>query len=219
MGYEARILVTDDDPDILLLSTTLLADEGYEVYEATTGKGCLQTARRCSPDVVLLDVQLPDMSGIDVCRRMKAEPKLRNAFVVLLSGALVSPEAQVAGLNVGADDYVVKGVTNREFLARIQSLLRIKRVEDRLRAKETAQRKVISELEKALTEIKTLKGLIPICGSCKKIRDDKGYWNEVEAYISTRTNALFSHGICPECTERLYPDYYKRMVGKCCCNG
>jgi hypothetical protein len=65
----------------------------------------------------------------------------------------------------------------------------------------------IEGLNKALEEVKTLSGFLPICASCKKIRDDKGYWNQIEAYISEHSEAQFSHGICPECTKTLYPDF------------
>ena len=68
---------------------------------------------------------------------------------------------------------------------------------------------VIAELKKALEEIKTLSGFLPICASCKKIRDDKGYWNQIEAYISEHSAVEFSHAICPECSEKLYPEIYK----------
>jgi hypothetical protein len=67
---------------------------------------------------------------------------------------------------------------------------------------------VIIELQKALEKVKTLSGFLPICASCKKIRDDKGYWNQIEAYISEHSEAEFSHGICPECAKKLYPDFY-----------
>ena len=67
---------------------------------------------------------------------------------------------------------------------------------------------VIKELHKALEEVKTLSGFLPICASCKKIRDDKGYWNQIEAYISEHSDAVFSHGICPGCAQKLYPDRY-----------
>ncbi len=67
---------------------------------------------------------------------------------------------------------------------------------------------VIAELKKALEEIKTLSGFLPICASCKKIRDDQGYWKQIEVYISEHSEAEFSHGICPECAEKLYPDIY-----------
>jgi PAS domain S-box-containing protein len=152
MRHAARILVADDDPDILLLFTTLLLDEGYEVYEAATGKGCLDAARSHHPELVLLDVVLPDMAGIEVCRQIKADPELHATFVILVSGARVSSEEQAGGLDAGADDYIVKGATNREFLARIRSLVHIKRAEDALRKKEEERRKLISALRKALAE-------------------------------------------------------------------
>lgn len=65
---------------------------------------------------------------------------------------------------------------------------------------------LINELQKALDEVKTLRGFIPICASCKKIRDDKGYWQQIEDYISAHSDAVFSHGICQECVEKLYPE-------------
>ncbi len=76
--------------------------------------------------------------------------------------------------------------------------------------KQTDKEKSIAivKLNKALDEVKTLSGFLPICASCKNIRDDKGYWNQIEAYISEHSEAEFSHGICPECAQNLYPDLY-----------
>ncbi|MCG6535790.1 MAG: hypothetical protein L7F78_14100, partial [Syntrophales bacterium LBB04] len=122
----------------------------------------------------------------------------------------VSSDYQVAGLNVGADGYIIKPIPNKELLARVKSVVRIKRAEDALREKEREQRKLISELQEALAEIKTLRGLIPICAWCKKVHDDEGYWNQLEAYISKHTDAVFSHGICPECAQK-YADQIKEL--------
>jgi len=72
---------------------------------------------------------------------------------------------------------------------------------------ETARENLIQDLKDAFEKIKTLKGLLPICSSCKKIRDDKGYWNQVEKYVSEHSEAQFSHGMCPECLKKLYPDF------------
>lgn len=82
-------------------------------------------------------------------------------------------------------------------------------ITDRKLAEEQRE-KVILELQEALNKINTLKGLIPICACCKKIRDDKGYWNNVESYIQTHADVEFTHGICPDCMKKLYPDYYKK---------
>jgi len=83
-----------------------------------------------------------------------------------------------------------------------------KDITEKKQAEEERERLIV-ELEEALSKIKTLKGLIPICASCKKIRDDKGFWNKLEAYIETHSEAEFSHGICPDCLDKLYPDFVK----------
>ena len=202
MSEQFKVLVTDDNPDILLLSTVLLTRAGYEALEASTGEECLVAVRTYHPDLVLLDVMLPGMSGIEVCRQIKSDENLKDIFVILASGIQVSSELQADGLDIGADGYFIRPISNREFLARVQAGERIKRAEDALRTKERQQQELISHLEEALAEIKTLKGFIPICASCKKIRDDEGYWNQLEAYISKRTDAVFSHGLCPECAEQ-----------------
>lgn len=213
MAASTRILVTDDDPYVLDWTCELLAEEGYEVFRAATGAECLHEALVRQPDLVLLDVMLPDMNGIDICRKIKGEEASRNVFVILVSGIQVSSDSQADGLDVGADGYLVKPLTNREFVARIQALVRIKRAEDALREKDKEQGALISKLQEALAEIKTLKGFIPICASCKKIRDDEGYWDQVEAYISKHTDAVFTHGICPDCAKP-YMDALKRISKK-----
>jgi PAS domain S-box-containing protein len=86
-------------------------------------------------------------------------------------------------------------------------------ISDRKQAAQERE-KLITELQNAVQEVRTLTGLLPICSSCKKIRDDKGYWNNLEQYISEHSEAVFSHGICPECAKRMYPDFYKTEAGK-----
>lgn len=80
----------------------------------------------------------------------------------------------------------------------------------RREALEGEREKYIKELQSALSEVKTLSGLLPICASCKKIRDDGGYWNQIEEYIRMHSEAEFSHGLCPDCAEKLYPEFFKK---------
>jgi DNA-binding response OmpR family regulator len=202
LDKELKILVCDDDSEVLLLTASVLRKAGYEVMEAETGKGCLEAVHSHHPGLVLLDVMLPDIRGETVCRKIKADPSLEGTFVILVSGVQISSVSQAKGLNIGADGYIVKPISNKELLARIQAMERIKRAEDALREKEKQQERLISDLQAALAEIKTLKGFIPICASCKKIRDDEGYWNQLEAYLSERTDAVFSHGLCPDCADK-----------------
>ena len=201
MAEKFKILVTDDDPDILEINSTILRNAGYEVYEAATGAECLDMISRHHPDLVLLDVILPDMTGLEICKKIKEDPELRGPYVILFSGIQVSSENQAEGLGVGADGYLVKPLSRKEFIARIQAMERIKRAEDRLFQTQKEQAMIIGELRKAVDEIKTLRGLIPICAWCKRIRDDEGYWDQLEVYLSKHSEAIFSHGLCPDCSK------------------
>ncbi|HME44169.1 MAG TPA: sigma-54 dependent transcriptional regulator [Syntrophorhabdales bacterium] len=163
-----KILVVDDDPDFLELTSSVLTRGGYEVIEASTGKDALEAVAKYHPDLVMLDVFLPDMSGFEVCKQIKADPVLHSTFVAFLSGVGTSSEAQTTGLDIGADGYIVKGIPKNELLARVKSLLRIKQAEDALqrahdeleqRVKErTAELAVANEaLAQRLEEIEALK--------------------------------------------------------------
>jgi DNA-binding response OmpR family regulator len=189
----------------------LLRRAGYEVLEASTGEECLDAVRVHHPDLILLDVMLPDMTGVDVCKQVKNNETLKDIYVILASGVRISSENQAEGLDIGADGYIVRPIPNKEFIARVQAGERIKRAEDALREKERQQQTLISQLEEALAEIKTLKGCIPICATCKKIRDDEGYWEYLEAYISKHTDATFTHGICPTCFEKAKTEMKKPL--------
>ncbi len=202
VGENFKILVVDDDPETLLLTSMILEKAGYEVLEASTGEQSLQVVRTQRPDLILLDVMLPDISGMDVSRQIKADADLRDTFIILLSGVQVSSEYQADGLNVGVEGYITRPVSNKELLARVRAMERIKRAEDALREKEKELMESVTALKGALAQIKTLQGLIPICASCKKIRDDRGYWNQLEIYITQHTDAVFTHGICPDCAAK-----------------
>lgn len=203
MAHTFKILVTDDDPDILELNSTILRKVGYEVYEASTAKETLEMVRTHRPDLIILDVILPDMRGTRLCRMIKDDPDLRGPFIILMSGVQISSNNQAKGLNTGADGYLVKPVSRKEFIARVQAMERIKHAEDALMETKREQEATIEKLQKALEEIKTLRGLIPICAWCKKIRDDEGYWDELEVYLSKHSEAVFSHGLCPECSKAM----------------
>ena len=83
-------------------------------------------------------------------------------------------------------------------------------IEERKRT-EAEKEQLIAQLQKAMQEVKVLSGFLPICASCKKIRDDTGYWSQIEEYISKHSNALFSHGICPDCVKKLYPEFHEEL--------
>ncbi|MBF0286244.1 MAG: response regulator [SAR324 cluster bacterium] len=128
-----RILVIDDDALILHATSQTLRSAGYEVIEALTGREGLRLATEIIPELILLDVELPDLHGFDVCRSIKADPALAHTYVMMISGIKIKSEHLVEGLEIGADDYVVRPVPNRELLKRVQIALRIKQTEEELK--------------------------------------------------------------------------------------
>src|SRR5262249_15225143 len=118
------------EPDILSFLSYLMRSRGFQVLEGSTGKECLRLAAEKRPDLILLDVVLPDMDGIEVCGRIKSDPELANIFVMHLSAKRTTLHNQVEGLNEGDDSYITKPVDPDELLARVNALARIRRAEE-----------------------------------------------------------------------------------------
>ena len=127
------ILVVDDDPDLLFATARVMRNAGFQVLEAHTGAECLELAARERPALVLLDVNLPDVDGLEVCRRLKGDPNLADTFVVLVSNQRTRSDQQAEGLSVGADGYIARPIGNQELVARVQVLLRLRDAQNALR--------------------------------------------------------------------------------------
>ncbi|MCL5421372.1 MAG: ATP-binding protein [Nitrospirae bacterium] len=128
-----RILCVDDEPELLSITSEILRAAGYEVIKASSGSECLSITKKEHPDLILLDVNLPDLNGLDLCRRIKADPGLAGTYVVLISGTVISSDMQAEGLEAGADGYIARPISNHELLARIQAIVRIEKAERELR--------------------------------------------------------------------------------------
>src|SRR5262249_51778807 len=138
---------------------------------------------------------MPGMTGPEICRRLRDERPLASVYVVMLTSR-ESPQDAIAGLDAGADDYVLKPFDRDQLRARVDVGVRV------LTLQETLSNRV-AELQEALSKVTQLEGLLPICSYCKCIRRDDQYWQQVEAYIAERSDARFTHGICPACFERV----------------
>jgi len=206
----ADIVIVDDNPDNLRILSSVLKKGGYQVRPVNSGERALSVIDAKIPDLVLLDVMMPGINGFEVCRRLKASMQTRSLPVVFIS-ALDSLQDKVKGFETGGVDYIPKPFQEEEVLARVGTHVKMARLKkelvlrnDRLEEEQKRNTRLIRELEGALDNVKELNGLLPICAKCKKIRDDSGYWAEIEKYIETHTDALFSHGLCPDCLDSLY---------------
>lgn len=198
------ILIVDDEPgNIEILSETL--GDNYEILFAVSGKEALEIAKHQIPDMIILDIIMPVMSGYEVLRNLKLNHSLKEIPVIFIT-ALNQEDQETTGLTLGAVDYIPKPFNAAIVKLRVKTQMELKLQRDSLIKRN-------DELQKALTKIKTLSGLLPICASCKKIRDDHGYWTQLEHYISEHSEAEFTHGCCPECMKKLYPELYVKKYG------
>src|SRR4026209_1751886 len=118
-----KILIVDDEPDILELIEYNLKKEGYLVYTASNGQEGVAVAKKVIPDLIILDIMMPKMDGIEACRIMRTMPEFKNTFMVFLT-ARSEEYSEIAGFNVGADDYIAKPIKPRALVSRINAILR-----------------------------------------------------------------------------------------------
>lgn len=198
-GVVVRILIADDDTTSRTVLTGVLERGGHEVVATVDGIESWQVLQQDdAPLLVILDWMMPGMDGLEVVRRVRALRGESRPYVIMLTAKGEKADI-VAGLAAGANDYLSKPFDACELRARVDVGRRMLEMQEELTSK-------IEELNRALVQIRTLRGIVPICAGCKKIRDDAGYWQQVEDHIGTRTEAEFSHGLCPACIKRPYPD-------------
>lgn len=176
------ILVVDDNPQNLQFLGNLLSENGYEVAVAENGIQAMDFVNNKNPDLILLDIIMPEMNGFEVCKKIKSNKSTMHIPIIFLT-ARNDTDSIVEGFEVGGTDYVTKPFNKIELLARVKTHI----------------------------EVKILRGMIPICSRCKKLRDDDGIWNNVDTYFENYSQVLFTHSICPECLKELYGDssWYK----------
>jgi len=188
-----KILVVEDE---YLVSEDIirgLKAHGYvDIIEASDGEEAFEKTCALQPDVVLMDIMIPMLDGIEAAR--KIQDCCPTPIVIIT--AYESPDLLEKAVGAGVSAFLTKPPQQDEIeraiviaLARHADLMEVRRLN--------------MELEKSLSEIKTLRGIIPICSYCKKIRDDKGLWEKLEAYLHSHSEAEFSHGVCPECYKKI----------------
>lgn len=194
----ATILVVEDDINVAAVMEARLESFGYKVCDiARTGLKAIECHGRHQPDLVLMDILLEgDMNGIEAAEQISATSDVPIIFITCLNDPAVLDKA----IQTHPYGYLVKPYDNAELRSCIEIAL--------VKHKATKEREeLIAQLEDALLQVRKLSGLLPICASCKRIRDKKGGWQQIEDYISDHSEADFSHSICPECARTLYPEF------------
>jgi len=191
-----RILIAEDHHVSRHLLERNLSNWGFSVVSAEDGEAALRMLdAEDAPSIAILDWMMPKLDGVEVCQRVRACKDRPYVYLLLLT-AKSQKEEVAAGLEAGADDYVIKPFDPDELRARLKVGQRVVSLERTLARK-------IGDLEKAASDVRKLKALLPICMYCKSVRDDKDYWHQIEEYIHSEVGTDFTHGICPKCMAKL----------------
>lgn len=186
---QSLILMVDDNPENLRLLGGILEQRGYATAFAINGDEAIHFIVSEKPDLILLDVVMPGDDGYEVCKKLKDDPQTKMIPIIFLTARTESVDI-VKGFEAGGVDYVTKPFSSAELLARVKTHI---------------------ELKKAREEIKTLRGLLPTCAWCRRIRNEKSEWESIEKYVHDHTDADFSHGMCPDCLNEKFPSVADRM--------
>ncbi len=186
------VLIVDDERfNIKMLIEQLGPD--YELLVAKDGETALKLAgAKKKPDLILLDILMVGMNGFEVCQKLKKNDETSEIPVIFMT-VKGKTEDIFAGYDCGGSDYIIKPIDYKELCSRVSTHIQFT--------------KLLLELKTKISEIQTLTGLLPICPGCKKVRDDSGYWDHLDCYVSNHSKATFSHGICPDCMKKHYPDF------------
>ena len=177
-----QILAVEDDPVARRVLRQALTKLGHEVVEAEDGEAALDAMARENFRVIVSDWLMPNMDGLEFCRRVRERPAEDYVYFILLTGRLASAENEREAADAGVDDFLSKPLDMNELWMRLR---------------------VAERILKFATQVRMLEAFLPICSYCKKVREDSNYWTQIESYINTRTGTNFSHSVCPDCYERV----------------
>lgn len=202
-----KMLIAEDNLALQLMLKITFAELGYDPVVTDDGRTALGILLKPdAPKLAILDWMMPGMDGVEVCRKVREAKFYEPAYLIILT-IRDNPEDIVKGLKAGANDYIVKPYNVKELQVRVGVGRRVVELQTTLAGR-------IKELQAAMAHIKTLQDILPICAYCKKIRNDKQYWQQVEGYISDHSQAQFSHAICPDCYQKHVQPQLDKAVKK-----
>ncbi len=177
----ARVLIAEDDLVSAKVLTVLLKQFGYEVVAGRDGDEAWRLFDAEPTRLIVSDWMMPGTDGLALCEKVRERPATPYTYFILLTANRTTPENYHLATAAGVDDFLTKPIDREALQMRLR---------------------VAERILKFTAEIRQLKELIPICVYCRKVRDEEDYWEQVETYIQKETGSRFSHGACPECTEK-----------------
>ncbi|MBI4028675.1 MAG: response regulator [Verrucomicrobia bacterium] len=175
-----RILIADDDDVARRVLQTALEKLGHDVVMVENGAQAWEIFVAKPPQTIVSDWMMPELDGIEFCRKVRAKPRAEYTYFILLTIRSNKEDYQNA-MAAGVDDFLTKPLDRDELAMRLH---------------------VAERILGFTTQIRQLKSILPICMYCKRVRDDKDYWRQIESYIHENTGTDFSHGVCPQCYEK-----------------
>lgn len=207
MQMDLSVLYVEDDDTTREEMKLFLARRVRKVVVAANGQDGLNLFHANTIDLVMTDIRMPIMDGLTMAEVMRnKQPTLQ----IIVTTAYSDMQNLIKAIDIGVDQYVLKPIDTSKLQVALVKCASVIHAERERKHHQAERERLIADLQKALVEIRKLQGILPICSSCKKIRDDKGSWNQIETYIRDHSEADFSHSICPECAEQLYPGFYRK---------
>ena len=206
MESKVRILIVEDQFLVANDIKDNLENLGYEISAiATSGEKAVKKAGEGKTDLVLMDIVLRgEMDGIEAAEIIRSRFDLPVIFLTAYRDPKIFERAKISE----PFGYLIKPFEASELHSNVEIALYKHKIEIEKKEAGEERKKLIHKLKEDLAEVNKLSGLLPICASCKKIRNEEGNWNQIEEYLSDRSEVKFSHGVCPECAKNLYPDIY-----------
>lgn len=205
-AVENRVLVIGKDPVAVKTLMDNLDKWGYETSLAVNIKDASTIVKKQAPiPLVIIDSATDPSEYYDTCHIIRTSKKNTSGIYVIILAPDIGPDTASHGPGLYADDYIKKPYNKEELHIRINIGFRILGLQDALSTH-------ICDLRQASNKIEKLHGLLSICTHCKKIRDDRGRWSDLEEYISAYSDAQFSHAICPDCLKKYYPDAANELL-------
>ncbi|HJP17018.1 MAG TPA: response regulator [Nitrospinota bacterium] len=206
MESKVRILIVEDQFLVANDIKDNLETLGYEISAiATSGEKAVKKAGEGKTDLVLMDIVLRgEMDGIEAAEIIRSRFDLPVIFLTAYRDPKIFERAKISE----PFGYLIKPFEASELHSNVEIALYKHKIEIEKKEAGEERKKLIHKLKEDLAEVNKLSGLLPICASCKKIRNEEGNWNQIEEYLSDRSEVKFSHGVCPECAKNMYPDIY-----------